>query len=175
MRDLYLRLIADARRSIFIENPYLYHPAIVAALCRAKSERPELNVELVLPARIHNDNSFSQDAQEHEYERLLAYGVELYEYQNHFTHLKTAVFDGRFSIHGSTNLNFRSLENDKDFELVVCVDSPTLGAWMLEHVRKRDLRYSRRVTAQELHEGFAGTRKRIRHPWTIALCAQRML
>lgn len=175
VRELYARLISAARRSIFIENPYLYHPAIVDALCRVKEARPEVRATLVVPARVHNDNSFSQDAQEHEYERLLACGVEIHEYQHHFTHLKTAVFDERFSIHGSTNLNFRSLENDKDFELVVLVDSPELARWMLEHVRDADLSHSRRITREELRDGVEGIRKRVRHPWTIALCSQRML
>ena len=46
----------------------------------------------------------------------------MHEYQNHFDHLKMAVFDERWSIHRSTNLNCRSLEDDKDFELVVLVD-----------------------------------------------------
>ncbi len=175
VRELYVRLISDARRSIFIENPYPYHPAIMEALCRAKSSRPELRATLIGPARVHNDNSFSQDAQEHEYERLLAHGVEVYEYQHHFTHLKTAVFDERFSIHGSTNLNYRSLENDKDFELVVLIDSPELDEWMLHNVRDSDLRYSRRITREELRHGLDGMRKRVRHPWTVALCSQRML
>ena len=51
--------------------------------------------------------------------RYLENGIDVYEYRRHFTHLKMAVFDERWSIHGSTNLNYRSLEDDKDFELVV--------------------------------------------------------
>jgi cardiolipin synthase len=175
VRELYLRLIAEARSSIFIENPYLYHPAIVDALCRAKAERPELTVELILPAGRHNDSSFSQDAQEHHYARLLASGVVVYEYQNHFSHLKTAVFDARYSIHGSTNLNFRSLENDKDFELVVLVDDRQLAAWMLVNVRDVDLACSERVSEQSLHDGIAGLRRRVRDPRTLALISQRLL
>ena len=98
-------------RSIFIENPYLYHPTLVEALCAARrSARPSLRVTLVLPARRHNDNQFGQDAQEYYYARYLACGIEVWEYQHHFNHFKLAVFDERFSIHGSTNLNFRSLE-----------------------------------------------------------------
>lgn len=175
VRELYTRLIAEACRSIFIENPYPYHPAIIDALCRGKDARPELEVTLIVPARAHNDNSFSQDAQEHEYERLLAHSIAVHEYQHHFTHLKTAVFDERFSIHGSTNLNYRSLEDDKDFELVVLIDSPELAAWMLHSVRDADLSCSRRITRAELRQGIEGMRKRVRHPWTLALCSQRML
>jgi cardiolipin synthase len=175
VRELYVRLIQEARRSIFIENPYLYHPAVCDALCGAKAANPELDVTLVVPSGVHNDNAFSQDAQEHEYERFLAHGIELYEYQHHFNHLKTAVFDGRFSIHGSTNLNFRSLENDKDFELVVLVDDTALGAWMLENVRDVDRVYSRRITERDLHDGLGGLRRRVRDPRTLLLLSQRLL
>jgi len=175
VRELYLRLIREARHSIFIENPYLYHPAISEALCAAKTAAPELSVVLILPAGRHNDNSFSQDAQEHEYERYLRCGIEVYEYQNHFNHLKMAVFDARLSIHGSTNLNCRSLENDKDFELVVLVDDAPFAQTVLERVRDVDLRHSRRIAEADLHGSLAGLRRRVRDPRTLALLAKRML
>jgi cardiolipin synthase A/B len=175
VRELYLRLIREAQHSIFIENPYLYQPAIVDALCSAKSARPELSIVLVVPSGRHNDNSFSQDAQEHEYERYLESGIELYEYQNHFNHLKMAVFDERFSIHGSTNLNCRSLEDDKDFELVILVEDEPFARSILEHVRDVDVPHSRRITASDLHGSFAGLRRRVRDPRTLALLAKRML
>jgi len=175
VRELYLRLIREARHSIFIENPYLYHPQIAEALCAAKAATPALSIELVVPAGRHNDNSFSQDAQEHEYERYLACGIELYEYQNHFNHLKMAVFDERFSIHGSTNLNCRSLENDKDFELVISVDDEPFARSVLERVRVVDLAHSRRISEADLRGSLAGLRRRVRDPRTLALLAKRML
>ena len=175
VRELYLRRIREATSSIFIENPYLYHPAIVEALCAAKTANPSLSVVLIVPAGRHNDNSFSQDAQEHEYERYLACGIELHEYQNHFNHLKIAVFDGRYSIHGSTNLNCRSLEDDKDFELVVLIDDPPFARSVLERVRDVDVPHSRRITAADLHGDFAGLRRRVRDPRTLLLLSKRML
>lgn len=175
VRELYLRLIAEAHSSIFIENPYLYHPQIVAGLCAAKTKNPSLSVVLIVPAGRHNDNSFSQDAQEHEYERYLSCGIELYEYQNHFNHLKLAVFDERYSIHGSTNLNCRSLEDDKDFELVVLVDDPAFARVVLSRVRDVDRTHSRRISEADLHEGMAGLRRRVRDPRTLLLLERRML
>ncbi len=50
VRELYLRLIREARQSIFIENPYLYYPEIVEALCAAKTATPGLSVLLIVPA-----------------------------------------------------------------------------------------------------------------------------
>ena len=175
VRELYLRLIGEARSSIFIENPYLYHPEIVAALCAAKSQNQALSLVLIVPAGRHNDNSFSQDAQEHEYARYLSCGIELYEYQNHFNHLKIAVFDERYSIHGSTNLNCRSLENDKDFELVVLVDDPPLARAVLERVRDVDLGHSRRMRDSDLRASLSGLRRRVRDPRTLLLLEQRLL
>ena len=175
VREKYVELILTARESIFIENPYLYHPAIVNALVAAKTAQPSLRVDLVLPARQWNDNSFAHDAQQHAYARYLAAGISVYEYQNHFNHLKLAAFDGRVTIHGSTNLNYRSLENDKDFELVVSVTDEGLGKEVLEQVRDVDIRHSKRMTARDLR-GFRGRfRIRTRDPRTVLLLSRRVL
>jgi cardiolipin synthase A/B len=176
IRELYLRLIAEAERSIFIENPYLYHPLIVDALCAAKRERPSLSVVLMLPSERHNDNSFAADAQQHAYVRLLAASVDVYEYQRHFNHLKLAVFDERLAIHGSTNLNFRSLEDDKDFELVVLTEGRAFASQNLREVRDVDLHHARRMTERDV-QGFTSSALRIRtrHPWTQLLMSRRVL
>ncbi len=175
VRELYLRLIENAERSIFIENPYLYHPAIVEALVQAKKRRPELTVTLVLPARDWNDNEFAHDAQQHAYLAYLENGIDVYEYRCHFTHLKMAVFDERWSIHGSTNLNYRSLENDKDFELVVCVDDESLARDILRRVRDADVPRSKRFVPADLEGSLAALRIKTRDPRTMLLISRRML
>lgn len=175
VRERYVELIRGARDSIFIENPYLYHPSIVEALIAAKGARPSLRVDLVLPARTWNDNSFAHDAQQHLYSRYLAAGIAVYEFQNHFNHLKIAAFDGRFSIHGSTNLNYRSLENDKDFELVVCVEDEGLAREVLAEVRDADIRCSKRFTRRDLRGLRGRFRVRTRDPRTVLLLSRRVL
>jgi cardiolipin synthase len=175
VRELYVRLIQEARRSIFIENPYLYHPSIVDTLCEAKRQRPELDVTLVLPAGKWNDNSFAHDAQQHEYARYLQHGIVVYEYQRHFNHLKIAVFDERWSIHGSTNGNYRSLENDKDFELVVLADDAPFARDILARVRDVDVACAQRITSADLEGSIAGFRIRHRDPRTLLLLSRREL
>jgi phosphatidylserine/phosphatidylglycerophosphate/cardiolipin synthase-like enzyme len=173
--QLYLRLIREAKRSIFLENPYLYNDGIIDALCAAKNARPTLSVVLVVPCGEHNDNKFGQDAQEHAYVRYLACGIEVYEYQHHFTHLKVAVFDDRWSIHGSTNLNFRSLDDDNDFELVVLVDDEPFAKRVLEQTRDVDLAVARRIEPDDVHgAGWKAIRRRVRNPWTILLGRRRL-
>ncbi len=175
IRALYLELIAGATRSIFIENPYCYHPDIADALVRAKSERPDLDVTLVLPALDWNDNAFAHDAQQYYYAQYIACGVAVYEYQGHFTHLKTAVFDGRWSIHGSTNLNFRSLDDDMDFELVVLVDGEALARDILARVRDVDVGCARRFTEADVGDTLEGLRVTTRDPRTLLLLSRRVL
>lgn len=175
IRTLYLELIAGATRSIFIENPYCYYPDIAEALVRAKTARPDLDVTVILPALDWNDNAFAHDAQQYYYAQYVACGVAVYEYQGHFTHLKMAVFDGRWSVHGSTNLNFRSLDDDMDFELVVLVDSEALGADILARVRDVDVRYARRFTEADVGDTLEGLRVTHRDPRTLLLLSRRVL
>jgi cardiolipin synthase A/B len=175
VRELYLDLIRRSQRSIFIENPYLYHPALVDALCEAKRARPELAITLILPALEWNDNKFAQDAQQHEYARYIEHGIDVYEYQRHFTHVKIAVFDERYSIHGSTNGNFRSLEDDKDFELVVLVDDEPFAQHVLSALRDVDIRHSRQMTQADLDKPISGLRLRVRDPRTLYLISHRAL
>lgn len=175
VRELYVRLIREATESIFIENPYLYHPAIVDALCEAKTKRPSLDVTLVLPAGRWNDNSFAHDAQQHEYARYIECGIDVYEYTCHFNHLKMAVFDGRWSIHGSTNGNYRSLEDDKDFELVVLVDDVPLARDVLKRVRDVDVTHAQKIREADLGSSLAAFRIRHRDPRTLLLVSRRVL
>ncbi|MGE5049780.1 MAG: phospholipase D-like domain-containing protein [Deltaproteobacteria bacterium] len=175
VRERYVELIRSARESIFIENPYLYHPSIVDSLIAAKKARPGLRVDLVLPARRHNDNAFAHDAQQHAYKGYLEAGIGVYEYENHFNHLKIAAFDGRVSIHGSTNLNYRSLENDKDFELVVCVEDEGLAQQVLSDVRDVDVRFSKRFTRRDLRGLHGRFRVRTRDPRTLLLVSRKVL
>jgi phosphatidylserine/phosphatidylglycerophosphate/cardiolipin synthase-like enzyme len=105
----------------------------------------------------------------------LEHGVHVLEYQNHFNHLKIAVFDERWSIHGSTNGNYRSLENDKDFELVVLVDDEPFARNILERVREVDIARSRRFTVADIHDAPGGFRIRHRDPRTMLLISRASL
>lgn len=169
-RRVFLDCIASAERSIFIENPYLYHPEIIHALCAAKRARPELSVTLVVPGMKWNDNEYAQDAMEHHYARLIGCGIRVFEYQHHFTHLKLATFDERVSIVGSANLNFRSLENDTDFELIARVESGPFTRAINAEVRDEDLRAAVEITRARLN--FS---KRHRDPRTLFLVSRRVL
>jgi hypothetical protein len=72
-------------------------------------------------------------------------------------------------------LNCRSLENDKDFELVVLIDDEAFARSVLAQVRDVDVPRATRIRESDLHGSFAGLRRRVRDPRTLALLAKRML
>lgn len=176
IRATFLDRIAAAERSIFIENPYVYHPAIVAALFEARKKRPQLQVTLIVPALEWSDNAYAQDAQQHHYPALLEAGIEVHEYQNHFAHLKLATFDSKWSIVGSANLNFRSLEDDKDFELCILIEGEEFARGIERDVRDEDLRWSRQIRAEDVRGlSMHALRVRLRDPRTLLMIAARAL
>jgi cardiolipin synthase len=176
IRETFRDRILAAERSIFIENPFLYHPAIVDALLVAKRERPLLQVTLIVPAGTWTPNKVTYDAQQYHYAAYLDAGLEVFEYQNHFNHLKLATFDMRWVIVGSANLNFRSLEDDKDFEACVLIESEELARDIDREVRAEDIRWSRRIAPEDVHgASWRALRVRLRGPRTLMMIAAREL
>ncbi|HEX7590129.1 MAG TPA: phosphatidylserine/phosphatidylglycerophosphate/cardiolipin synthase family protein, partial [Demequinaceae bacterium] len=176
IREAFRDRILAAERSIFIENPFLYHPAIVDALLAAKRARPLLEVTLILPGVTWTPTTLTYDAQQYHYAAYIDAGVEIFEYQNHFVHLKLATFDLRWVIVGSANLNFRSLEDDKDFEACVLIESEELAQSIDREVRVEDLRRSRRVAPEDVHGASVhALRARSRGPRTLLMIASREL
>ena len=116
------------------------------------------------------------DAQQHHYAAYIDAGLSVFEYQNHFSHLKLATFDLRWVIVGSANLNYRSLEDDKDFEACVLIESEELAQGIDRDVRVEDLRWSRRITPEDVHgASWHALRARLRGPRTLMMIAAREL
>lgn len=121
-------------------------------------------------------NKLTYDAQQHHYSAFLDAGLEVFEYQNHFNHLKLATFDMRWVIIGSANLNFRSLEDDKDFEACVLIESEELARNIDREVRAEDIRWSRRIGPEDVHgASLHALRARSRGLRTLLMIAAREL
>jgi cardiolipin synthase len=176
IRETFRDRILAAEHSIFIENPFLYHPAIVETLLVAKRDRPLLEVTLIVPAGTWTPTELTYDAQQHHYAAYIDAGMEVFEYQNHFSHLKLATFDLRWVIVGSANLNFRSLEDDRDFEACVLIESEELARGIDRDVRVEDIRWSKRIAAEDVHgASLHALRVRSRGPRTLMMIAAREL
>ena len=104
--SVYIRLIQNARRYIYISTPYLLlDSAVIDALTAAAHSG--VDVHLLLPhvpdktTVFHMSRSF--------YGPLLKSGCHIHEYTPGFVHAKTFVVDDEIATVGTINLDYRSL------------------------------------------------------------------
>ncbi len=142
----YVRMIATARKSVYITTPYLIpSTSILSALKIAAISG--VDVKILTPG-IPDKKLIFECSRSH-YAELLEAGVKILEYTPGFVHGKTMVVDDdRFAFVGSINFDFRSLiwnyecgawTNDSEFCQTVCDD--TLKAFEV----------SNEVSLQEIH------------------------
>lgn len=116
IRKLYRYAIAHARRTIFIGNPYFVPDhAILRSLKQARQRG--VRVALLLPGA--SDIASVQWASRATYERLLSWGVEIYQWCRPMFHAKTAVIDGAWCTIGTYNLDTQSLRYNLEVTAVI--------------------------------------------------------
>ena len=105
--------ICCARERIRIQNPYfLPEPAAIEALGRAVARG--VDVRVMVPSAGASDMPIVQHAAHRNFERLLALGVRILEYQKTLLHQKVMSIDGVWCAIGSSNFDDRSFEiNDE--------------------------------------------------------------
>ncbi len=105
IRDVYLKMIYSANRSIKIVTPYLIiEPELMVAIKLAVKSGVE--VTLILPGK--SDYVTVGFATRSYYERLLELGVNIYEYDDTFVHAKILIVDDQIASVGSVNFDPRS-------------------------------------------------------------------
>ncbi len=110
------KLLGGARESIQLTMAYFApDDDLIDALCRAA--RRGVRVQLMLPAKC--DVHLLVIAARSFYEKLLTAGVEIHERQAAVLHSKTVVVDGRVSVVGSTNLDYRSIEYNCEISVII--------------------------------------------------------
>ncbi len=133
------RLMRGATKSLMMTMAYFVpDDALVNELCRAA--RRGVRVRLMLPGR--SDVRLVQIAARSFYEKLMTAGVEIFERQIVVLHSKTMVVDGRLSLVGSTNLDYRSIEYN--CELSTIIRSEPFGQSMID-LFENDVRYAKRI------------------------------
>jgi cardiolipin synthase len=143
-RVLFQTLIAGARKSIYITTPYfLPDRSMTDELVHAVERGVRVNV--IVPGK-HDDHALTRSSGRSAYGRLLKAGATVYEYEPSMIHAKIAVFDGAWSVVGSTNLDNRSFGiND---EVNVAVLDPEIASRLTRDF-EQDAAESRKVTLEE--------------------------
>jgi len=138
-------LIAGATRRLWITNAYFVpSPPFVQALCAAKKRG--VDVKVLIPGRYQNQPAVGR-ASRRTWGKLLAGGVEIYEYEPTMIHAKTVVVDSVVSSIGSINFDPRSFALNAEFG-IVALDAPLAGR--LEDAFGNDIRSARRVVVEDL-------------------------
>ena len=116
--ERYLALsIAGARRSLFITNAYFAPDKNFVALLVDAAQRG-VDVRLLVGGP-RTDVRVARLAAHGRYDRLLAAGVKIYEYEPTTLHAKTFVVDGVWSSVGTMNFDNRSLALNDEVTLMV--------------------------------------------------------
>ncbi len=124
---VYLKAIANAKRSIYIQTPYfLPTEALLKALQSAALAR--IDVRIMIPRR--SDSIMLKYASYSFIEECIKAGIKIYFYEPGMLHCKTIIIDEEFSSVGSTNFDFRSFEHN--FEGNIFVYSSPFNARMKE-------------------------------------------
>ena len=114
--------ICCARERIRIQNPYfLPEPAAIEALGRAVARG--VDVRVMVPSAGASDMPIVQHAAHRNFERLLALGVRILEYQKTLLHQKVMSIDGVWCAIGSSNFDDRSFEINDEITLGM-MDAP---------------------------------------------------
>lgn len=112
----YLKAIAGARREIVIANAY-FLPGRVFRRTLVQAAQRGVRVVLLLQGKV--EYRLQHYATHALYDRLLAAGIEIYEYQPSHLHAKVAVVDGLWATVGSSNIDPFSLWLAREANLAV--------------------------------------------------------
>ena len=142
LRRLLDQRLADARRSIWLANPYFVPDRAMQRRLIGAAGRG-VDVRLLLPAK--TDAWLVRWASHAAYAQLLANGVRIFEYQPRILHAKTMLVDNRWGMVGTSNLDYRSLRDN--YEINLLSHAPSLCA-DLERQYRVDLEQATEVISR---------------------------
>ena len=141
MRLMYLLAVAAATRSIDLQAAYFIPDRLVVDALLDARERG-VAIRLLVPGR-YIDSTLVRMASRRRWGRLLAAGVEIFEYQPTMMHNKMLILDRVLTSVGSTNFDMRSF--DLNDEASLNIHSREFGQHMTA-VMEADLRHARPYT-----------------------------
>ena len=141
---LYLASIAAAARSLKLSAAY-FVPDDNEVRQLVEARKRGVRVQLIVPGP-QTDSAAVRRASRATWGELLRAGVEIYEYQPTFFHVKVMIVDSLWVTVGSTNFDTRSFSTNDEANLNVY---DRAFAQAQEKIFAQDLARSRRVTLEE--------------------------
>ena len=103
---VYMNLINQAERYVYVETPYLIVDNNMMSALRMAAKRG-VDIKIITPHI--PDKWYVHEVTRYNYEELCEAGVSIYEYSPGFIHAKTFVVDDKYAVVGTINLDYRSL------------------------------------------------------------------
>ncbi len=105
----YVRIILQAHRYVYMESPY-FLPTEPVLFAMRTAALAGVDVRLIVPR--HGDAKLVEWASRSYLMEVIEAGVKVYLYEEGFIHSKVLVSDDNLCSCGSTNIDFRSFENN---------------------------------------------------------------
>ena len=105
----YVRILLEAKRYVYIETPY-FLPTEPVLFAMRTAALAGVDVRLMIP--FHSDAKITEWATRSYFVETIKAGVKIYLYKAAFNHSKLLISDDSLSTCGSTNVDFRSFENN---------------------------------------------------------------
>jgi cardiolipin synthase len=156
MRELLIRALARARQRARLVTPYFVPDSRLRRALAAAAERG-VQVDVLIAG--WSDHAALRWAARARLPELLAKGVRVHEFETAMLHAKLAVFDDRWAVVGSSNLDRQSLEHS--YELNLLVEGGELPRELARLVDE-DLAAARQITPELLASRSWWTRLRDR-------------
>ena len=109
MAQGYVRILLEAKRYVYMETPY-FLPTEPVMFAMRTAALAGVDVKLLVP--LHADAKFVEWASRCFVQEAVDAGVDVYLYTAGFNHSKLLVSDDSLSTCGSTNIDFRSFDNN---------------------------------------------------------------
>ena len=140
IRNNYLRLIAKAERSIYIQTPYFIpDEAMLSALMIAIHSG--VQVHIMIPCK--PDHLFVYEASCSYVDDLVKEGAQCYTYDNGFLHAKTMIVDDKVFVCGTANMDIRSFALNFEVAAIVYDENKARAMRVLF---EEDVKKSTRIT-----------------------------
>lgn len=105
----YVRILLEAKRYVYIETPY-FLPTEPVLFAMRTAALAGVDVRLMIP--LHSDAKITELATHSYFMETIKAGVKVYLYKAAFNHSKLLISDDSLCTCGSTNVDFRSFENN---------------------------------------------------------------
>ena len=138
-----VQVISQSRKYVYIQTPY-FLPTEPILMALRNAALAGVDVRLMVPRR--GDSLLADLASHSYYKEVLMAGVKIYQYESGYLHAKMVLADDDFVTIGSTNMDFRSFE--QNFEINAFIYDPEVVKTM-KRIFMADQQQSSRIVLTE--------------------------